>query len=661
MLKSILRKRKLIYMFVGFIVGLGAPALWAVINLVVFRDPSLRASEQVVHDIIRSPYNSALYLYMGLGTSLVMAIFGYFVSKVGISLQVRADELERLNHEVGSQKEEFEKRYKILDENIKNFQKISNRIQKSMDISEVLSLCAEGLHDILGYERVNILMIDPRKNSLYFAIATGSEDFDVSGVSLPLDNRIGVIYKCLSEKRRYLVDDIAKCPADYFLKPPFDGIKPLRSRSFVLCPIVVKGEAIGLFGIDNKLSRRMSNESDVDTINLFADQVASAIMRINLLKAINALTSELETTFSTILQKKDIYTTNVNNLKMSVESVFTGTEKIATSSEVIMSSVDETSSAVSEISVAIDQVTKNMDFLAESIDKSLSAMEEMHASIKNVEKNAAVSHEVSSEVKTRADKGMSEVEETIASLADIQHSVELSYNTIKHLTENSGRIGNIVKVIKDITKRTNLLALNASIIAAQAGEYGKNFGVVADEIRNLSFQTSQSTGEITGIIEDILNESQKAAENVAFSKELVQKGVDAGRAMGESLGEILGRAVHSMEMTEEIRDATEEQVQGVKLVNRSIEDVSAMTSQIFNASKEQSNATKNILKHIQSIDNMTQAMTKATAAQVRDGAEIEKSVVSHVAMIEVIFDIMEKRQQESSAVMRELELMKGIS
>jgi methyl-accepting chemotaxis protein len=326
-----------------------------------------------------------------------------------------------------------------------------------------------------------------------------------------------------------------------------------------------------------------------------------------------------------------------------------------------MSSVDETSSAVSEISVVIDQVTKNLDYLSDSVDKSLSAMEEMHASIKNVEQNAAVSHEVSSEVKTQADKGMADVEETIEALADIQKSVELSYETIKRLSENSGLIGNIAKVIRDITKRTNLLALNASIIAAQAGEYGRNFGVVADEIRNLSQQTSQSTGEITAIIEDILSESKKAAENVTFSKDLVHRGVAIGRAMGDSLKVILDSAIRSMEMTEEIKVATGEQVKGVKLVNQSIEDVSTMTSQIFNSSKEQSKATKNILMHMQSIEEMVQAMVKATSAQVQDGTEIEKSVVAHVGMIEVIFDVMEKRQQESLAVIEELKLMKGIS
>ena len=97
------------------------------------------------------------------------------------------------------------------------------------------------------------------------------------------------------------------------------------------------------------------------------------------------------------------------------------------------------------------------------------------------------------------------------------------------------------------------------------------------------------------------------------------------------------------------------------MVTRSTEDISTMTAQIFNASKEQASAAKNILKHVQSIEEMTQSMVKATNAQVHDGADIEKSMVSHVAMVEVIFDVMEKRQADSLEVIREMELMKGES
>ncbi|MEI8354584.1 MAG: methyl-accepting chemotaxis protein [Deltaproteobacteria bacterium] len=590
-----------------------------------------------------------------------MSTFGYYIAKVRSIQRERTGELDRLHREVLSQKDIFENRYNVLDGNIKKFHRISNRIQKSLDVNEILSLCAEGLHEVLGYERVNILMADNKRSSLYFAVVTGSDDFDPGSLTLPLDRRIGLIYKCFSERRRFLIDDIAKCPPDYYLQPPYDSIKPLRSRSCVLCPIVVKGEAIGLFGIDNKISQRLSNESDVDTVNLFADQAASAITRINLLKAVDTLTSELETTFSTFLQERDTYTRIVNNLKATVKSIFNGTEKIASASEGVMSSVDETSSAVSEISFAIDQVSKNLDHLSENMEKSVSAMEEMHLSIENVETNAAVSHEVSSQVKQQADKSRSEVALTIDALADIQKSVELTYETINQLTENSGRIGNIVNVIKEITKRTNLLALNASIIAAQAGENGRNFGVVADEIRNLSQQTRSSTAEITCIIEQILNESQRASRSVTSSKELVHKGVNLGRALGESFAVIVQRADRSMEMTEEIKIATGEQVRGVNLVTRSIEDVSTMMAQIFNASKEQSNATKNILRYMYSIKEMAQEMVKAAAVQVQDGGEIEKSVVTHVCMVEEIFDVMERRKEESLAVIRELEIIKKTS
>ena len=107
------------------------------------------------------------------------------------------------------------------------------------------------------------------------------------------------------------------------------------------------------------------------------------------------------------------------------------------------------------------------------------------------------------QVKVQADEGRPVVSETADALAEIQKAVDFSHKGIMRLSENSTRIDSIVSVINDITKRTNLLALNASIIAAQAGEYGKSFGVVADEIRNLSLQTGQSTGEITSIIEEI--------------------------------------------------------------------------------------------------------------------------------------------------------------
>ncbi len=655
------KNRKVLYSSLGFVLGISAPIAWVVIRIIFFPEAGLSFWGQVVADITRSKQNVALYVYMGVGTALVMSFLGYFIGKATDELHERAAELDALHHEVSSQKEIFENRYKVLDNNVKNFHQISHRMQKSLNVEEVLSLCAEGLHDILGYERVNILMADEKRTSLLFVASTGSEGFDPSGVTMPLDERSGVIYKCFAEQKLYHIDDISKYPATFQVQPPFNAIRPIRSRSFIMCPIVVKGESIGLFGIDNKKSHRALNDTDVDTVKLFADQASSSITKINLLLAIDTLTKELGNTFSGLLENRESYSRHVLSLQNSVESLSDNTSHIATASEKVMMSVDETSAAVGEISVAIDQVTRNLDSLSDTVGKSVSAMEQINSSLKNVEQNTVVSHGVSGQVKDAADKSRGVVEETISALAEIQHSVDLSYSGIKKLSENTSRIDAIVGVINDITKRTNLLALNASIIAAQAGEYGKSFGVVADEIRNLSLQTGQSTGEITGIVEDIMNESRIAAGNVASVRDLVEKGVMLGKETGDALREILESAHRAMEMTEKIKVATEEQSKGVNLVTMSIEDVSTMTSQIFRASKEQAGATRSIVRAVDTIKDMTHEMVQATGRQVEDGSEIKRSVSEVGTMVVGIFDDLENRRDESGAVVRELEQMKETS
>ncbi|MEA5112838.1 MAG: methyl-accepting chemotaxis protein [Geobacteraceae bacterium] len=649
------------HIVLGMSLMLILPLFCALLRALAFPSASAPIWNRALEDVSRIPGNGFVYWFMGIAAGLIVIASGQRAKKTALEAVGLLETTEALNRDILSQKDSLEKRYRLLDENIKKIQYISNRIMKSLVVEDVLRLCAEGLHDVLGFERVNILMADKEMKFLHFLIATGSDDFNPEGVVLPLDQRIGVIHKCFSEQKLYLVDDMAKCSQDYYLQPPYDRIKPLRSKSFVLCPIVVKGESVGLFGIDNAFSRRIANASDEDTIRLFADQAASAITRINLLQAISTLTTELEDTFTNFLGKRDGYSRAVRDLDSSLESLFDSASRNATASESIMSSVEETSSAVGQISVSIDQVTNNLNFLAESIEKSVSAMEEIHASIKNVEKNAAVSHEISQQAAQQADKGREGVGETIDALAEIQKSVELSFEGIMRLSSNSGRISSIVKVIKDITKKTNLLALNASIIAAQAGEFGKDFGVVAEEMRALSHQTGQITGEIEVIISYILNDSETAARNITFSKDLVQKGVEIGHETGQTLKTIHEKSFHSMDMTAEIKAATEEQVRGIKLATQSIEDVSTMASQIYNASKEQSEATKNILRSIESIKDMTNDMVKATEAQVKEGFAIEEVVKSHADLSEEIFDSMELRKQQSMEIVQELDVIKGVS
>lgn len=653
-------KRSTLFSVGGFMLGVTAPLGWIAIRIMFFYDPKQTFFGQIISDIFQNAQHLALYNYIGAGTAVVMGVLGYMIGKNGDDLHERAVELDVLHQEVAEQKAVFENRYKVLDRNIKNFHQISSKIQTSLDLEKILLLCAEGLHDVLGYERVNIMMAEGGK-TLRFVTTIGTDRFDTRGVVLPLDPSIGVIYKCFSERKVYLIDDMSHYPTDYQLQPPHNNLAPLRSKSFILCPIVVKGEAIGAFGIDNKNSHRTLNDSDVDTIMLFADQVASAITRINLLTSIDTLTTEMESSFAFLLGSREQYSSNVSHLKNGVDSVADGTAIIASASEGVMAEVDETSTAVNQISVAIEQVTRNLDYLAGIVHQSAAAMEQINSTISNVEQNAAISHEVSNQVKLQADESRVVVEETIGALDEIKHSVGVSYEAIQRLAENSTRIENIVSVINDITKRTNLLALNASIIAAQAGEYGKSFGVVADEIRNLSLQTGHSTGEITSIIEEIMSESRTAANNITATRDLVHRGVELGHTTGESLKAIYDRSACSLDMTQQIKQATQEQVASVQLVARSMEDISSMTTQIFAASSDQAKATKSIARSVETIKDMTHEMVNSTSRQVEDGAMIRSTVESVSAMVSEMFDNMEKRRAQSAEVVKELESMKNLT
>ena len=654
-----MKNKSTAYFIYGILLGFAAPIGWTGIRVCFFYENNKTFWGQIISDPFSSMKQFTMYTYMGVGTAIVLSVLGYLIGKSSDDLRERAVELDLLHKEVETQKEIFEDRYMVLNKNIKDFHQISSRMQMSLNLDEILLLCADGLHEVLGYERVNILMTQQAGKELRFVTTAGSDDFDVTSIVLPIDERIGVIYKSITEKKIYLVDNIASYSTEYHLQPPFDNLAPLRSRSFVLCPIIVKGDVVGLFAIDNKTSRRALNDSDVDTILLFADQVASAITRINLLTSIDTLTSEIEASFAFLLGNREDYSSNVKHLKDSVNSVAGGTATIASAAEVVMTSVDDTSSAVNEISVAIEQVTRNLDHLTGIVHQSAAAMEEINSTLSNVEQSAAISHEVSSQVKFQSDESITVVSQTIDSLAEIQSSVEISYQAINRLAENSNRIENIVSVINDITKRTNLLALNASIIAAQAGEYGKSFGVVADEIRNLSLQTGHSTSEITGIIEEIMSESKTAASNITATKKLVNRGVDLGHSTGNALKAIYDRAICSMEMTQQIKLATEEQVTSAQVVSKSMEEISSMTTHILTASADQAKATRSIARSIEAIKEMTHDMVSSTSQQVEDSDRIRQTVDSVGNMVNEMFNNMDQRRLQSAEVVKDLEMMKS--
>ena len=230
----------------------------------------------------------------------------------------------------------------------------------------------------------------------------------------------------------------------------------------------------------------------------------------------------------------------------------------------------------------VDQETaRTVSAAADQKEQSTSvavAAEEMAATLNEVAANTQRAAQLSSQVDSAAGEGMSAVGETFTCIEVISGSVVDTLNTVERLAASSNTIGEITTLIEDIADQTNLLALNAAIEAARAGEHGRGFAVVADEVKSLSAKTAKSTKEIARIIKNIQKESTSATSSMILVKARVEEGVAKSIAARNSLENILRLAGDATEMINQIACATEEQSTTTEDISMRIHQISESAS-----------------------------------------------------------------------------------
>ncbi|MBI5847922.1 MAG: methyl-accepting chemotaxis protein [Nitrospirae bacterium] len=239
-----------------------------------------------------------------------------------------------------------------------------------------------------------------------------------------------------------------------------------------------------------------------------------------------------------------------------------------------------------ELSSNSSQITRGMSEQTERASQIATASAEMSQTVLDIAKNASSIAASSSTAQTQSDDGELIVRKTAEEVQDIAQTVSIASQLIKSLGARSTQIGEIVNVIKDIADQTNLLALNAAIEAARAGEQGRGFAVVADEVRKLAEKTSKATTEIGGMITTIQNETEKAVEAMAQSHRKVAIGVDLSKQAGGSLKKIT-ESIHELQlMVHQIATATEEMAAVSETISSDIEGVASVSKDTL-ASAEQ--------------------------------------------------------------------------
>ncbi|MEK6584526.1 MAG: methyl-accepting chemotaxis protein [Nitrospirota bacterium] len=258
-----------------------------------------------------------------------------------------------------------------------------------------------------------------------------------------------------------------------------------------------------------------------------------------------------------------------------------------------------------QLSATAEQISKGTQNQNMQVTQVASAIEEMSATVIEVASNTSQAAEFAKKATDMAIKGGDIVSRTVDGMHSIAKSVEESANTIEELGRNSDQIGEIITVINDIADQTNLLALNAAIEAARAGEHGKGFAVVADEVRKLAERTTKATKEIRGKIELIQDKTAGAVEAMNSGRKDVDAGVGFATEAGVSLTNIVEIVRNVSDMINQIAAAEEQQSAAAGEISTNMESISNVTKEASGSVKDTSNAANELSKIASELQAMT--------------------------------------------------------
>ncbi|WP_052144760.1 methyl-accepting chemotaxis protein [Halalkalibacter okhensis] len=315
----------------------------------------------------------------------------------------------------------------------------------------------------------------------------------------------------------------------------------------------------------------------------------------------------------TVKSKDEIHDLNesfnqmTDNLREMISSIQTNSEQVAASSEQLNASANESAKATDQITESIQAVASGAENQAESTSTANNTANEISAGVEQIARNIFSVSEATSTAQQKSNNGLEIVEKTMNQMNAINNQAVATSTVISNLEEKSSEIGSIISLITAVSDQTNLLALNAAIEAARAGEHGRGFAVVADEVRKLAEQSHQSAGQISTLIQDIQADIKQSVTSMAEGSNTVQQGLVYATEAGDEFKEI----------SSSINDISVQ----VDEVSIAVQQIAMGTMNMLEAIKEASTIAENASSYSQNVAASAEEQT-ATMQEISASAEM---------------------------------------
>ena len=309
-----------------------------------------------------------------------------------------------------------------------------------------------------------------------------------------------------------------------------------------------------------------------------------------------------------VLELLNRLVSDMSSFASGVTEVDLASESVREAGNMVLEKIQETAQAVDEISSAVEEVS--------------SAINQQSASIEEVANNAKEAEKVGDEVVERALNGKEKLGVLVESIEGIKDRIEGLGKTMTGLLKAAQDIGNITDVISEISEQTNLLALNAAIEAARAGEHGKGFAVVADEVRKLAERSAQSTKEIAELIKNIQSEVEKANEDMREGIEKVEESVKLADETTSAMDSIVEASNESKNFITQITNATVEQAEVSAQITRRVENIKERVEKIVDIMDSLKGSGEELIERGEHLKGLTESMMELSRKQEEAASEI---------------------------------------